>query len=68
MSLPVLILGTIPGYLAAGLSLMLGASWLMALLTLSGVGVACTFILAAILAAPPRGPQAPRAMAAARHA
>lgn len=64
MSLPILILGTIPGYLAAGVSLLFGASLLMALLTLSGVGVACTLLLAAIAGAS-RGPRAPRTMPAA---
>lgn len=61
MSLPTLILGTIPGYLAAGVSLLMGASWLMALLTLSGVGVICTLLIAALVSTP-RGPRAPQAM------
>ena len=62
MNLPILLLGSLPGYLAAGFSLTLGASWLIALLTLSGVGVVCTLILAALVASGPRGPRAPRAM------
>ena len=65
MTLPILILGTIPGYLAAGLSLSMGASWLAALLTLSLVGVVCTLILAGLVASTPRGPKAPRAMGVA---
>lgn len=64
MNLALLILGTIPGYFAAGLSLFLGASWLMALLTLSVVGVLCTLMLAGLVASGPRGPRAPRAMPA----
>lgn len=64
MNLSILILGSIPGYLAAGFSLVFGASWLIALLTLSGVGVVCTLLIASLVASAPRGPKAPRAMPA----
>lgn len=64
MNLFILIIGSIPGYIAAWFSLSLGASWLVALCTLSGVGVVCTLILAALIASSPRTPRGPRAMPA----
>lgn len=60
MGLSLVIIAAIPAYLAAGIALFLGASWLMALGVLMAIGVSGTLILAMVRvivqAAPSKAP------------
>ncbi|MEM6593452.1 MAG: hypothetical protein AAF672_01595 [Pseudomonadota bacterium] len=60
MGLSLVIIAAIPAYLAAGIALFLGASWLMALGVLMAIGVSGTLILATVRvivqAAPSKAP------------
>lgn len=49
MGFGLILIAAIPAYLAAGIALLLGSGWLMALGVLMGTGVASTLLLALVL-------------------